>query len=231
MYDIEYNGETCREHGVYVTKRPAIPSPVEEVETFRVAGRDGVLTGNRYLAPIDLYVEMNFRAKPTLWSEKYRVVKKWLSGSGKLIQGDDRAYYFKVLSVQLEDAERTIKRFGKFMAHFVCDPYLYRVDGLEEYDIDDERILFNRYGVSHPVYVVTGSGSKTLTVNGNTVTLTINGTTVIDTDRMITYTQDDRVLRNTRLAGDYEDLYLLEGDNTIATTATSVKIIPNWRCI
>ena len=57
--------------------------------------------------------------------------------------------------------------------------------------------------------------------------MTVSGATVVDTDRMITYTKSNMQLRNTRLTGDYEDLYLVPGDNTIE--GTGVKIIPNWR--
>ena len=45
MYDIEFKGETCEVHGTYIRQRPNITVPVEEVELYRVAGRDGVLTG------------------------------------------------------------------------------------------------------------------------------------------------------------------------------------------
>ncbi len=229
MYNIEYRGETCIEHGVYITQRPAIPSPVEEVETFKVAGRDGILIGDRYLSPIELYIEMNFKERRDRWAARYREIKKWLSRSGNLIQKDDKEYFLKVFYVQLEEEERIIKKYGKFRAHFICDPYMYRVDGLEEYAINDPRILDNPYEICHPTYIVTGSGTRTLTVNGKTATLTVNGTTIVDTDRMITYTQADHTLRNTRLTGDYEDLYLQEGENALSASASGVTIIPNWR--
>ena len=229
MYNIEYRGETCSMHGVYIMQRPAIPSPAEEVETFRVAGRDGILTGDRYLYPIELYIDMNFREERSLWDDRFRDIKRWLSGSGDLIRSDDKEYFLKVYNVQIEESERIIKKYGKFTAHFTCDPYMYRIDGRKEYAINDPRILKNPYEVCHPVYIVTGSGTRTLTVNGNSASLTVNGTTIVDTERMITYTQSDHTLRNTRLTGDYEDLYLIEGANTISASASGVTIIPNWR--
>ena len=231
MYDIEFKGETCEVHGTYIRQRPNITVPVEEVELYRVAGRDGVLTGKRYLPPMDLYVPMNFRVYKELdeeWPARFRDLRTWLHGPGELIQSDDGKYFLKVLSVQIEESERIIKKYGRFTAHFVCDPYFYRIDGKEQYDIDDPRILYNPYEECHPEYVFTGtSGTRTLTVNGTDVTVTVSGATVVDTDRMITYTKSNMQLRNTRLTGDYEDLYLVPGDNTIA--GTGVKIIPNWR--
>ena len=230
MYDIKYKNQTGISHGVYVVRRPDIPSPAEEVEMVKVAGRDGVLTGDRYLPPIEIRILMNFRETKAQWAGRYRDLKKWLSGTGKLVQVDDQEYFYKVLLVRIEENERTIKKYGAFTACFTCDPYMYVVDGQEEYAINDAAILTNAYEESHPVYIVTGSGTRTLTVNGNTATLTVNGTTVVDTERMITYTQADHTLRNTRLTGNYEDLYLVPGANTISASASGVTIIPNWRC-
>ena len=229
MFDITFKGETGTYHGVYVRQRPNVTAPQEEVETFRVAGRDGVLTGERYLPPIELYIPMNFKSQSAAaWATKYRELKKWLHGPGELIQSDDDEWFYKVIRTQIEEPERTIKRYGMLTAHFTCDPYMYRVDGKTDYAITDQKITSNAYGESHPVYVFTGSaGTRTLTVNGNSVSIVINGETRIDTDRMITYTASDMLLRNTRLTGDYEDLYLKPGANTI--TGTGVRIIPNWR--
>ena len=230
MYDIEYKGLTGRELGILITDRPAIPTPQEEVETFQVAGRDGVLTGDRYLNPVEIPISFIFRERPSRWAERCRKIRRWLSGSGELIFSDDREYFRKVLFVQISGEERELKKIGRFEAEFTADPYLYRVDGKEEYAITDRRILNNEYEESHPVWILTGSGSQTLTVNGNTATITVQGTTLIDTDRMITYTLSDMVLRNTRLSGDYEDLYLVPGVNTISASGSGTKVIPNWRC-
>ena len=58
---------------------------------------------------------------------------------------------------------------------------------------------------------------------------TVNGNITIDTDRMISY-NDQMVGQNTAVTGDYEDLYLQEGDNTISvSTGFTLSIIPNWR--
>lgn len=231
MYDIRFKDETCEMHGTFIRQRPNISVPQEEVEKFRVAGRDGILTGRRYRPPMDIYIPMNFRVYKEFeerWADRFRDLRRWLCGSGELIQSDDQNYFLKVLNVQIEESERIIKKYGRFTAHFTCDPYFYRIDGRNEYSITDERILYNRFDESHPSYVFTGSsGTRTLTVNGHEVSITINGKTIVDTDRMITYTTADMKLRNTRLTGDYEDLYLLPGDNTIE--GTGVTVIPNWR--
>ena len=53
----------------------------------------------------------------------------------------------------------------------------------------------------------------------------------IDTDRKIAY-RADGTLSNTAVSGDYEDLFLQEGENEISITdGFNLKIIPNWRCL
>lgn len=63
------------------------------------------------------------------------------------------------------------------------------------------------------------------------MTANVNGHLIIDTDRMLTYRQDGK-LENASVKGDYEDLYLEEGENMIRITpGFELKVIPNWRCL
>ena len=53
---------------------------------------------------------------------------------------------------------------------------------------------------------------------------------MIDTDKMLTYESGE--MKNTLLTGDYEDLYLLPGENKIeAPKEFEIMVSPNWRCI
>ena len=68
-------------------------------------------------------------------------------------------------------------------------------------------------------------------MNGKNMTANVNGHLIIDTDRMLTYRQDGK-LENASVKGDYEDLYLEEGENMIRITpGFELKVIPNWRCL
>lgn len=53
----------------------------------------------------------------------------------------------------------------------------------------------------------------------------------IDTGRKLAY-REDGTLSNTSVAGDYDDLILIEGRNKIKITdGFELKVIPNWRCL
>ena len=78
---------------------------------------------------------------------------------------------------------------------------------------------------------ITGTGACTLTVNGKTMQATVNQDLTINTDRMISYNSQG-ASQNTLVTGDYEDLYLQPGDNTISiTNRFTLQIIPEWRCL
>lgn len=230
MYRIMYNGDTCDRYGIIPAKRPSVPAPELRVTETEIPGMDGVLveTDNTYM-PITIPVEFNFLVPPNKWMDAYRKAKQWLTGSGTLILGDDQEYFYKVLYCNITDTERTSRRLGNFTAEFTCFPYAFLVAGQKQYDIAD--VEYNPYMLSHPTYIVSGSGQFTLTVNGNTMVGTANPTLTIDTDRMVSYNKE-MVNQSNLMTGDYDGLYLLEGENSISiTSGFAVKIIPNWRTL
>lgn len=229
MYSVEFNGENCLEHKILVVRRPSVPAPEKRYESITVPGRDGALieTDGCY-DPITIPVEFNFMTTPDLWAHVFREAKRWLTGSGKLILSDDTDFYYKCIECTITDAERTSRKLGRFTAEFLCDPYMYLASG--DKPIDSPETLENQYAVSHPDYILTGSGSCTVTVNGKELQAVVNGTLTINTDLMIAYNQDG-VSQNNLLTGDYGDLYLLPGSNTISVTGAGLRVVPHWRCL
>lgn len=232
MYDIEYNGVKAEQLDVYVIKRPDIPAPEKNVEVYEIPGRDGSLTYDYgTYKNIEIDIDFNYMAKPDLWSETFRSCKRWLlkKGIGKLIFNDDRDYYYLVKKVTIADNERTSLRIGSFTATFTCHPYHYLVGGDEAVPAD--KIKYNPYSLSHPVYYITGEGMCILTVNQKSMKANVGQNLTIDTDLQIAYRADGAIM-NTTVIGDYEDLYLQEGDNTITiTSGFGLSIAPMWRCL
>ena len=59
----------------------------------------------------------------------------------------------------------------------------------------------------------------------------VQGNLTIDTERMLAYNESG-VLKNTMVTGNYEDLLLMEMENTISCSmGFDLSIIPNWRCL
>lgn len=105
-----------------------------------------------------------------------------------------------------------------------------RAFGFTQFNKQAKDVLWNQYLTCHPTYKITAEGMCTLTVNGNTMTANVGQNLTIDTDRMIAY-RSDGTLNNTQVKGNYEDMYLLNGENEISFSGGELKVIPNWRCL
>lgn len=228
MTEIEYAGILASSLGVYATKYPTIPAPIERINEIEIPGRSGKLherTGK--YEETEIPIEFNFTSKKDCWDDTCEEIKKWLSRmNDKLIIGESNTYY-KVQLVYLDGIERLSDRIGKIKANFVTK------DGLRYMEVGEIEAIKNRVynpGIcSEPIYLISGEGLCTITVNGKTVRANVGQNLTIDTERMLSY-RNDGTLQNTDISGNYEDLYLQPGENQISITdGFKLKIIPNWR--
>lgn len=230
--DIEYDGKRASDYKIYAKEYPPIPVPVEKVNEFEIPGKNGVLrtkTGKYEEAIIP--VEFNYKGKESEWYSIWRKTKKWLAVTDSiLIISDDSDYFYKISRVVLTQNERITRRIGNFSASFVSkDGLSYFKYGANEMSVNEAKS--NPGIICEPVYKLSGSGVCTLTVNGVSIKANVSQNLIIDTERMIAY-REDGTLVNTAISGEYEDLYLQPGENTVTVTnGFDCKIIPNWRCL
>lgn len=228
------------ELGLLVKERPSVPAPAKRIQTVRVAGRDGDLIIDEGLYDsIVIPIKFNFMAKrPDEWMETFREAKRWLQGHGNLYFSDDIDWFFIARYVQITDTERTSRRLGNFTAEFTCDPYMYHRSGQASIDLESGGELYNPWSLSHPAYFINGIGEGTLTVNGNEVQFIssspspiASGYLRIDTNLMRTSGYAGNPA-NKAISGNYEDLYLNPGRNTVSiSSGFTVSVTPNWRTI
>lgn len=232
MYDMSYAGVSASEKGVYIERRPSIPAPEEKIEKITIPGRDGdLIVREGVWKDIEIPVSLAFRATdPTNWFAIWRSMKAWLRGSGKLSFSDDGVFFYKVKYIELSDAEREIRKHGRFTANFVCEPYQYERAATEWINLPTDGILGNPYSIpSHPVYKIIGEGVCVLTVNAYELQANVGQNLVIDTERQLSYRMDGTP-QNTMVTGDYTKLHLQTGDNNIAVTeGFDLQIQPCWR--
>lgn len=228
MFWTEYNNKRDVSLGILTARRPSIPPPQERVEEIEIPGRSGALTISEGLYnAISIPVEFNFLTAPDKWNEVFRSAKKWLSKPGKLRFSDDASVFYKCKYCVITDTERTTRRLGNFTAEFHCDPFTYLAEG--EKEIQMEGILYNPGFTACPVYRITGEGNCTLTVNGYEFTANVGQEIIIDTDRQISY-KNDGSSANVDVSGDYPNLWLTEGDNSLSVSdGFEVNITPRWR--
>lgn len=227
--DVEINGILGSSFNTYLRDMPSIPSARERINLIEIPGRDGVLTEVIGYEPTEFELIFNFIGNKEEFHRKWDTIKEWLSARNcKLTFSDDSEWYYRVNYFELDAIERPTSRIGVFTAKVhTVDGLKYATNGLEEYGIED--VKFNQYLECKPIYKITGEGTCTLTVNGKTMKANVGQNLTIDTEKMLAY-REDGTLMNTSVAGDYEDLYLQSGDNSISISPNfTLKIIPNWR--
>lgn len=231
-YRVEFAGQTEVENGLYVTRRPNIPASVEKFESVSIPGKDGnIYISENAREDIEIEIEFNFMKDSEHWFDVFRKAKSWLLRSGRnmLILGDNVDFFYMVKKVSIDTAERICYEIGKFTATFVCAGYEYVKRGRDEFSVGE--VQYNPYCTSHPIYRITGEGICELTVNGNKMKANVGQNITIDTDLMEAY-REDGILQNAKISGDFEGLYLQQGENVIEITeGFELKVVPNWRCI
>lgn len=221
-YDIEYNNETGKGHGVILYDYAQFSGAEKSYQISAVGGRLGELVGvDDYKS--NLVIQCTFGIISPQFMSHVTVLKRWLKGTGTLVISDHQNVFYKVWKVDYGDIERELRKFGQFTVSFTCTPYQFEKDGL----IPVSDIDYNPYDLCRPIYTITGTGAFTLTVNGNEMTGTVNGSITIDTERMISYNSEG-VSQNNVVTGDYEELYIPHGDVSVSVSGGTLSIIPQW---
>lgn len=232
MFYFTLDGEPSFRHKITVAYRPDFPAPEPRYTDTQVPGRDGALTEfDGTYSDINVDVEMNYITNPQNWHAAWREVKRYLLKGGirELRFSDDLSFYYKCKKIVLGTNEREFRHTAAFTATFTLASYEYLTDGKERYPY--QVCAFNRYELCKPIYYIAGEGMCTLTVNGHEMTANVGQNLTIDTDLQLAY-RTDGTLQNTEVTGNFDELYLLPGENTITVTdGFDLKIQPNWRCL
>lgn len=222
-YDIEYNGETGKSQGVILAGFPVFEEMKGTYDEYPIPGRVGSLinhSGRRN----NIRVNCELLAISDDVHLLFRRMKKWFGKAGKLRFTDNTDAYYEVLAIASLGSEREFRRCGRIRVQFVIFPYEFLNSGNEEYN----SITYNPYCVCMPTYIVEGSGTCVITANGRTFTANVPGKLTIDSRRMISY-KSDGSSGNTLVNGNYEDLWIEEGDvNLSCTSGFTLKIVPKW---
>lgn len=230
-YFILFNGRTSLDVNLKVESRPSKPSPQKRYEEVDVPGRDGLLYRDKGYGDIEISISFNFISKtPDKWDKDFRRIKKWLleNKDNTLKFSDDLEVFYKVNKVTIETPERILRRCGKLNVTFTCDPYTYYTNGKEEVILGGK--IYNFDLISRPIYRIVGEGLLTLNINGKSIKANVGQELIIDTDKGLCYR--DGIINNVSLKGNYQDMYLLEGENTFSwNNGFDIYIIPNWRCL
>lgn len=230
---ITYNNVASSYYGLIITSPPQITHSEIYQDRFTIPGKDGELLGvDTYRGNAHIKVSMALVANgaSTSYQSSLRPIRAWLSGTGILKISDGDGSYYEVERVTIETDERVIINYGNLVVDFEVYPYEFMSTAEEAITTFP---ITNNYEESMPEFWIreTGSagGDGTLTINGHNLTYTTDSAKalIIDTRRKIAY-NTDFVNKSNIVSGDYDDLHLKHGSNTISLTRGVLTVYPKW---
>ena len=212
--------------GLLISKLPPITKPKQRTQIEEIDGRDGDIVTTLGYSAYDKEIEIGLYGDFDIED-----VMAFFNGSGTVIFSNEEDKYYNYQILSQIDYEKLI-RFKTAKVKMHVQPFKYSaVEGTRTFTISSEdEITINNSGnyVSKPVVTINGTGTINLEVNGYEV-LVINlgdsaNTVTIDTANMEAYNQNTGQLMNRDVTGDYDNLYLNAGSNTISWTGTITQI-------
>lgn len=217
---IELNGEKSTSvKGLLIQSLPPITKPKMRTSTETIDGRDGDIVTKLGYAAYDKEVSIGLHGDFDIDD-----AIAFFDSEGEVVFGNEPDKYYRYQILDQIDFERLV-RFRTATVKMHVQPLKYdAVDRVFE-AIGKSVTLRNRGNVaSRPTVTVYGSGTVSLIVNAVTVlTLAIaDGYITIDAKEMNAYHGDELVNRS--VSGDYSDLKLNVGENTISCSGAVTEI-------
>lgn len=223
---IELNGKSSAEiNGLLIQELPPISKPKMRNRVEEIDGRAG-----------DIITQLGFKAydktiKIGLYGDfDLDDVISYFNSSGQVVFSNEPDKYYNYQILDQIDYERLIRfRTAKVKMH--VQPFKYSsVEGTKTFtSFTNNQITIKNNGnyFSKPIITITGSGTINLSLNGEQV-LVIDmsnaSSIVLDTANMEAYNPTNQALLNRDVTGDYNNLYLNVGSNTISWTGTITEI-------
>lgn len=217
MNYIELNGvKSTSIKGLLIQALPPIIKPMMRTETEEIGGRDGdKITKLGYSAYnremlIGLYGDFDIDD-----------VIGYFDSEGKVIFSNEPDKYYRYQITDAISFERLL-RFRTATITFHVQPFKYSaIEKVYSFNVSESKSfdIHNSGNTnSKPVITLYGSGTVLLTVNGaitfSKIDLSDIGQITIDAEKMNAYMGE--TLMNRRIVGDYDNLVLNVGKNTIA---------------
>lgn len=217
---IELNGEKSTSvKGLIIQSLPPISKPKMRTSTDTIDGRDGDIVTRLGYAAYDKKVSVGLHGDFDIDD-----AIAFFNSEGEVVFGNEPDKYYRYQILDQIDFERLV-RFRTATVKMHVQPYKYdAVDRVYE-AIGKSVTLRNRGNVvSRPTVTVYGSGTVSLSVNAVTVlTMAIgDGYITIDSEEMNARHGD--ALVNRSVSGDYSDLRLNVGENTISCSGNVTEI-------
>lgn len=214
--------------GLLIQSLPPISKPLMRTQIETIDGRDGDIITKLGYSAYDKDMEIGLYG-----SFDINQIIKFFDSDGIVTFSNEPDKFYKYEIVNQIDFERLIK-FRTAKVTFHVQPFKYEVDELGVILTSSGETVTNKGNIySKPIFTISGEGTINLLLNGAqifTIELGDEGHITIDSDKLEAY--KDGVLKNRLVTGNYDNLKLNVGVNTIGWTGTvnqiSVERYSRW---
>ena len=225
MNYISFRGVRTDSLGLYVARMPSHRKAKQRVTEYNIPGRNGAVSIFDGYGPFDIQAVVYMKDAD---ASMRQVINAWADGTGELYTSDDisRAWTASVVK-EVSYSRRMIgdKFHDTATVTFHCQPIMYE-RGAQAISFVGSTILDNPGNVkAHPLIVVKGSGTCTLTIGTETITLEgVTDDVTIDSEAGYVYSAKGAV----SMKGEFPVLPL--GDTVVSSGGgvTKVTITPRW---
>lgn len=209
------DGIDIREYDMYQRERVVIPTAEQDIQTITIKGRNGELTKKYGYKNIPFSMSFIYFEKGESFKKAFRRFKaKFMDSQTLIVNGDDEVFY-KIKSMNIEDAINDRDDIGEFTINFTLDPFQYEISN-EPIAINDRTIIKNDGYETLPIITAQVAGTGRIYINDQEIVIrNINGTITIDSEMMNAYRDYNGVITNlnNHMVGDFP--ILEHGDNVI----------------
>lgn len=215
--------------GLLIQELPPISKPLLRNQIEEIDGRDGDIVMPLGYAAYDKDVSIGLYGKFDVDD-----VIDYFNSEGKVVFSNEPDKYYKYQILNQIDFERLV-RFRTATVTFHVQPFKFanneKSKTYTSFDNNSITVRNNGNYYSRPKITVFGTGTINLSLNGKQLFVINLGSPAaqitIDAEQLEAYDEDTNVLMNRSVDGDYDNLRLKVGTNTISWSGSVTKIVIN----
>lgn len=216
--------------GLAIKELPPISKPLMRATREEIDGRDGDIITNLGYSAYDKTMEIGLFGTYDIDS-----IISYFTGNGTITFSNESDKYYRYEILNQIDYNQLIKfRTASVVLH--CQPFKYEVGETAITLSSGNTTVKNKGNIfSKPILYIKGSGTITVSLNSTqilSIDLTDNDEIIIDTEKLEAYDPDTNELLNRYVVGDYDDLTLPTGNNTITLggtiTTANITMYSRW---
>lgn len=213
--------------GLLIQELPPISKPLLRNQIEEIDGRDGDIVMPLGYAAYDKDVSIGLYGKFDVDD-----VIEYFNSEGKVVFSNEPDKYYKYQILNQIDFERLV-RFRTATVTFHVQPFKFanneKAKTYTSFDNNSITVRNNGNYYSRPKITVFGTGTINLSLNGKQLFVINLGSQAaqitIDAQQLEAYDEDTNVLMNRSVDGDYDNLRLKVGTNTISWSGSVTKMI------